>query len=135
MKGTRRPSSACWPSAQLICDWFTLLPFAPVVTISAKELRGKDTSCRGRHALSSSELNGASAPLILPSSLAPREAGSSARYASSSGGSGAPASALTPPSSSSSRMVLSPTRLLSSMIARRCASPSLVSRRSSMPHV
>jgi hypothetical protein len=35
------PSSACCPRKQLICDWFTALPLAPVSTIIEKLLRRK----------------------------------------------------------------------------------------------
>ncbi len=42
IRGTRRPSRACWPRAQDTCDWFTVDPFAPVVTISAKVCRARE---------------------------------------------------------------------------------------------
>ena len=42
IRGTRRPSSACWPRAQDTCDWFTVDPFAPVVTISANVCRERE---------------------------------------------------------------------------------------------
>jgi hypothetical protein len=40
IRGTRRPSSACWPSRQLICEKLTFDPFAPDIVISARLLCG-----------------------------------------------------------------------------------------------
>mmetsp|Transcript_24752 Transcript_24752/g.86167 ORF Transcript_24752/g.86167 Transcript_24752/m.86167 type:complete len:223 (-) Transcript_24752:2120-2788(-) len=79
MRGTRRPSSSCWPRPHAIIAWLTNEPLAPEKIMSDSAFCGNSFTCpRGRHSLITSEWMGASAPLTASSSCA------LARYAASS---------------------------------------------------
>jgi len=72
MRGTRRPSSSCWPSSAAICDAFTIEPLAPVMVIAVMQLDGNGlTLPEGRHALMAADVTLDSAPELRMSNSAP----------------------------------------------------------------
>mmetsp|Transcript_14140 Transcript_14140/g.37454 ORF Transcript_14140/g.37454 Transcript_14140/m.37454 type:complete len:304 (-) Transcript_14140:1937-2848(-) len=69
MSGGSLPSSSCWPRQQLICEWFTEEPFAPVWTMAAKQFFGKGIFWPiGMHWLIMSDQFFFMLPIIMPSS-------------------------------------------------------------------